>query len=63
MVLALLAVAIIIAGMAALFVLELWLADRIVPGVYVWDVDVGGLDRDQAMERLSATFRYPDDRY
>ena len=63
MVLALLAVAIIIAGMAALFVLELWLADRIIPGVYVWDVDVGGLDRNQAMERLSADFRYPDDRH
>lgn len=46
-----------------MFVLELWLADRIIPGVYVWDVDVGGLDRDQAMERLSADFRYPDDRY
>ena len=61
--LALLAIAIIVAGVAAIFVLELWLADRIVPGVYVWDVDVGGLDRDQAMERLSATFRYPDDRH
>jgi vancomycin resistance protein YoaR len=58
-----LAVAIIVAGVAAIFVLELWLADRIVPGVYVWDVDVGGLDRDQAMEHLSATFRYPDDRH
>ena len=62
-VLALLAVAIIVAGVAAMFILELWLADRIIPGVYVWDVDVGGLDRDQAMERLSAAFRYPDDRH
>ena len=61
--LALLAVAIIIAAVAAVFVLELWLADRIVPGVYVWDVDVGGLNRDEAMEHLSATFRYPDDRH
>jgi len=62
-VLALLAVAIIVAGVAAVFVLELWLADRIIPGVYVWDVDVGGLDRDQATERLAAIFRYPDDRH
>jgi vancomycin resistance protein YoaR len=62
-VLALLAIAIIVAGVAAMFILELWLADRIIPGVYVWDVDVGGLDRDQAVERLSAAFHYPDDRY
>jgi vancomycin resistance protein YoaR len=62
-VLAVLAVAIIIAGVAALFALELWLADRIIPGVYVWDVDVGGLDREQATERLSSDFGYPDDRY
>ena len=62
-VLALLAVAVIISAVAAAFVLELWLADRIIPGVYVWDVDVGALDRDQATERLLAEFRYPDDRY
>ena len=62
-VLALLAIAIIIAGVAAIFIVELWLTDRIIPGVYVWDVDVGGLDRDQAIERLSASFRYPDDRH
>ena len=62
-VLALLAIAIIVSGVAAMFIVELWLADRIIPGVYVWDVDVGGLDRDQAMERLSASLRYPDDRH
>ena len=62
-VLALLVVAVLVAGVAAIFVLELWLADRIIPGVYVWDVDVGGLDRDEATERLLATFRYPDDRH
>jgi vancomycin resistance protein YoaR len=56
-------VAVIVSGVAAMFVLELWLADRIVPGVYVWDVDVGGLDRDEAIQRLSADFRYPDDRH
>jgi len=33
------------------------------PGVYVWDVDVGGLDRHEAMERLAAGFEYPADRY
>ncbi len=42
---------------------ELWLADRIVPGVYVWDVDVGGLDRAQALERISQGFVYPGDRH
>ncbi len=60
---ALLAVAVIISAISAILILELWLADRIMPGVYVWDVDVGTLNREQAMERLSAEFRYPDDRY
>jgi vancomycin resistance protein YoaR len=58
-----LAIAVIVSAVAAAFVLELWLAERIIPGVYVWDVDVGALDREQAMERLLAEFRYPDDRY
>ena len=62
-VLALLAIAIIVAGVAAVFIVELWLADRILPGVYIWDVDVGGLDRDQAIEHLSSSFHYPDDRH
>src|SRR5690606_25217841 len=52
----------IIAGVATLVVLELWLADRIVPGVYVWDVDMGGLTCDEATARL-AEFRYPTDRW
>jgi vancomycin resistance protein YoaR len=62
-ILALLAVAAIAAGLAAMFILELWLADRVIPGVYVWDVDVGGLDRDQAIARLSTAFYYPGDRH
>jgi vancomycin resistance protein YoaR len=61
--LALLAVAILIAGAATLFIIELWLADRVLPGVYVWDVDLGGLTRDEAIARLEAEFRYPVDRY
>jgi vancomycin resistance protein YoaR len=61
--LVLLSVAIIIAGLATIFFLELWLADRVIPGVYVWDVDVGGLTRDEAMAHLAAGFRYPADRY
>jgi vancomycin resistance protein YoaR len=61
--LALLSVAIILAGMATLIILELWLADRIIPGIYVWDVDVGGLTRDEAMAHLATSFRYPADRY
>ncbi len=61
--LSLLALAVIVAGIATLIVVELWLAERIIPGVYVWDVDVGGLTRDQAIAHLEATFRYPVDRY
>ena len=58
-----LVMAIILAGVATLFILELWLADRVLPGVYVWDVDVGGLTREEAMARLQSDFRYPSDRY
>jgi vancomycin resistance protein YoaR len=61
--LAMLCVAIIIAALVTLFILELWLADRIIPGVYVWDVDVGGLTRDEAMVHLAESFHYPADRY
>jgi vancomycin resistance protein YoaR len=61
--LSLLAVAVIIAGVAMMAILELWLSDRILPGVYVWDIDVGGLTREEAMARLAAGFRYPMDRY
>ena len=58
-----LAVAMIVAGAATLLFLELWLADRVLPGVYVWDVDVGGLTRDEAVARLSDGFQYPPDRH
>jgi vancomycin resistance protein YoaR len=61
--LALLAVANILAAMATLFIVEMWLADRILPGVYAWDVDLGGLARDEAITRLQASFRYPADRH
>jgi vancomycin resistance protein YoaR len=54
--------AVIIAGVATLGMLELWLGDRIIPGVYVWDVDVGGLTREEATARLAANFHYPVDR-
>jgi vancomycin resistance protein YoaR len=59
----LLAVAAIISGVATLVILELWVADRVLPGVYVWDVGVGGLTREEARTRLSADFRYPADRH
>jgi vancomycin resistance protein YoaR len=62
-ILALLAVAMIIASIATILIVELWLADRIIPGTYVWDVDVGGLTREEARERLAASFRYPADRH
>lgn len=61
--LALLAVALITTCLATLLILELWLADRVLPGVYAWDVDLGGLSRQEATERLSARFEYPADRH
>jgi vancomycin resistance protein YoaR len=61
--LALLALAILIAGVATLVFLELWLADRVIPGVYIWDVDVGGLTPAQAEEQLASSFLYPPDRH
>lgn len=60
--LALLALAIIVAGVATLLIMELWLIDRVMPGVYVWDVDLGGMTRDEAMEQLQTNFDYPADR-
>ena len=42
---ALLAVAILVSAAATLFITELWLADRILPGVQVWDVQLGGGER------------------
>jgi vancomycin resistance protein YoaR len=59
---ALFTVMLILAGIATLFIVEFWLADRILPGVYAWDVNLGGLTRSEAMERLAAMFRYPADR-
>jgi vancomycin resistance protein YoaR len=61
--LTLLAVAVIFAGVATLLILEIWLADRVIPGVYVWDVDVGGLTRKEAADQLSANYAYPGDRH
>jgi vancomycin resistance protein YoaR len=61
--LAFLAVAIILAGVATVLILELWLADRILPGVYAWNVDLGGLTREEALARLEASFQYPADRH
>ncbi len=60
--LALLIVAGIAMTLGALFASELWLAERVLPGVSVWDVDLGGLTHDQAMERLAAGFYYPTNR-
>ncbi len=62
-ILAFLAVTVIAAGVATLAIVELWLADRVLPGVYVWDVDVGGLTRQEAVARLEASFHYPADRH
>ena len=56
---ALLLLAVLICALAGLFMLELWWADRIVPGIHVLNVDLGGLTRDEARERLAANFDYP----
>ena len=61
-ILALLALAIIVAGAATLLIVELWLADRVFPGVYAWDVDLSGLTRQEAIARLEDEFHYPTDR-
>ena len=61
--LTLLALAIIISAAASLFVLELWLAERVMPGVYVWDIDLGGLTREEAITLLASSFEYPVDRH
>lgn len=62
-ILASLAVMALAAGVATLAIVELWLADRVLPGVYIWDVYVGGLTRSEALARLETDFRYPLDRY
>jgi vancomycin resistance protein YoaR len=54
--------AVLVCGLAALFLIQLWLGDRVLPGVYVWDVDLGGLTPEQAEERLATHFAYPQDR-
>ena len=59
----LLATAIIGASLITILIVELWLAERTLPGVYVWDIDVGGLTRAEVMARLEREFRYPDDRF
>jgi vancomycin resistance protein YoaR len=59
---ALLTVMLIIAGVATLLIIEFWLADRVLPGVYAWDVNLGGLTRSEAIDRLAAAFHYPADR-
>jgi vancomycin resistance protein YoaR len=52
----------VVAGVATLIAFELWVGDRVVPGVYVWDVDLSGLTREEATARV-AEFRYPTDRW
>ena len=61
--LALLIVAIVIAGVGVLLIMELWLSDRVLPGVHVWDVDVGGQHPDDATAELEASLHYPADRH
>jgi vancomycin resistance protein YoaR len=61
--LALLATVILIAGIATVLIVELWLSSRVLPGVYAWDVDLGGLTRGEAIARLESEFHYPADRY
>lgn len=58
-----LVVAILIASLASLLAMEIWLSGRVMPGVYAWDVDLGGLTRDQAVERLQTSFHFPRDRH
>jgi vancomycin resistance protein YoaR len=59
----LLILAVVAAGLATGLFLQMWLADRIVPGVYVWDVALGGLEPAEAAESLVTGFEYPADRH
>jgi vancomycin resistance protein YoaR len=61
--LALLAIAVILAGVATVLIVELWMLDRVLPGVYAWNIDIGGMTRGEAIEQLAASFEYPLDRY
>jgi vancomycin resistance protein YoaR len=61
--LALLALALMIAAPASLIIVEIWLADHVMPGVYVWDIDLGGLNSQEAQDQLAAGFEYPTDRH
>jgi vancomycin resistance protein YoaR len=61
--LVLLAMVILIAATATVFIVELWLSSRVLPGVYAWDVDLSGLTRGEAIARLESEFHYPADRY
>jgi vancomycin resistance protein YoaR len=49
----------LVCALAGLFLLELWWADRIMPGIHVLNVDLGGLTRDEAREHLAASFDHP----
>lgn len=60
---ALLILALIVTVVSALFMVEMWLADRILPGVRVWNVDLGSLTYEQAVERLTAELHYPANRH
>jgi vancomycin resistance protein YoaR len=61
--LSLLVLTMLIAAASSLVIIELWLTDRVLPGVYVWDIDLGSLSAQEAGERLAAGFEYPNDRY
>jgi vancomycin resistance protein YoaR len=58
---ALLIAALLIVVVGGLFFGEIWLADRILPGVRIGEVEVGGLTPAQAADRLLADFQYPAD--
>jgi vancomycin resistance protein YoaR len=49
--------------MATLLIVELWMLDRVLPGIYVWTVDIGGMTRGEAIDQLAVNFDYPLDRY
>ncbi len=43
--------------------MQIWLADRVLPGIQVWDINVSGLTQAEAAARLRSDFRFPADRY
>jgi vancomycin resistance protein YoaR len=55
--------AFVVAAAITLLAFEAYYSQRVLPGVYVWGVDLSGLTQATAKQRLETHFRYPRDRF